>query len=109
MKRLLLIIATGLISALAIVFLLITNHHPTPAPKPAVAAQHARPQVIGAQEVCSFDAPPCIKLVTPEQSYGLNDFRLYNRNCIAFVSLPDHVQRSYCGPFSLQWQGPQPQ
>ena len=98
---------TYILLAIAAVVLVVAVHHKTdatPAPtKPPVASKQVKPQTIGTQEVCSFNAPPCIKLVTPTDSYGLNDFRLYNRNCIAFVSLPDKVQRSYCGVFELKW------
>ena len=102
-KRIALLIALLLVGLIAYSH----YHHEPVAPKPVAAIKPIQPQRIGTQSVCGSDAPPCITLKTPEQSYGLNDFRLYNRDCISFISLPDHVQRSYCGPFSLQWTGPE--
>lgn len=102
MKRLALIIALSLLALIAYNH----YHHARVVPTKPVTSQQLKPQVVGSQEVCGSDSPPCIKLVTPEISYDLNDFRLYNRNCISFVSLPDKVQRSYCGPFTLKWEGP---
>ena len=76
-------------------------------PQVTVTSKYLKPQVIGTQEVCGSNAPACIRINLPDKQYELNDFKMYDRDCIAFISLPDYVGRSYCGPYKLQWIGPE--
>lgn len=52
---------------------------------------------------------PCIKIeLDKKRTYELNDFRFLPNHCIKFISLPDSIDRHYCGNYKLTWIGLQP-
>ncbi len=58
--------------------------------------------------VCSRTAPPCIRITLADGTTDkLNDFRFLPNHCIAWVSSLDRKDKQACGPYNLQWIGPE--
>lgn len=54
---------------------------------------------------CTVD--PCIEIRQDDgRKFKVNDFYFPRRGCIGFISLPDKRERSYCGPYKMEWIGP---